>query len=190
MKWLGSIFLVVALAARADEGKAGAGFRSLFNGKDLSGWRYPGKKGKPLDAVTATPDRRFEVKDGAIVANAKDSAGKGGVKDLYTADDFNKDFQVKLEFRAAPKSDSGVYIRGPQLQVRDFLRRNEEKSLAGTFKTDDWNELDITVKGTTATIRFNGRQWKTMKVPAEGGVGLQAESGKFEFRKVRIKTLD
>jgi hypothetical protein len=26
-----------------------------------------------------------------------------------------------------------------------------------------------------------------MKVPAKGGIGLQAESGKFAFRRVRIK---
>ena len=28
-----------------------------------------------------------------------------------------------------------------------------------------------------------------MKVPAKGGIGLQAESGKFEFRRIRIKEM-
>jgi hypothetical protein len=29
-----------------------------------------------------------------------------------------------------------------------------------------------------------------MNVPAKGGIGLQAESGKFEFRRIRIKELE
>ena len=54
------------------------GFKSLFNGKDLTGWRYPGKTGMPMDGKTETPDSRVEVKDGAIVMKEKDSSGKGG----------------------------------------------------------------------------------------------------------------
>src|SRR5215469_15848497 len=134
----------------ADDFKVEEGFQPLFNGKDLTGWQYPGKKGMALDGKPETPDKRFEVKDGVVVANAKDASGKGGIKDLYTVKEFDKDFILKLEFRAASKADSGVYIRGPQLQVRDFIRRNEQKQLT-KFKNDDWNELEITVKGTEAT---------------------------------------
>src|SRR5438034_10931523 len=149
MKRIIGLCLAVALTAgaRADDFKVEDGYKSLFNGKDLSGWKYPGKNGKPLEGKTATPDQRIEVKDGVILVNEKDSAGKGGIKDLYTVEDFDKDFHLKLEFRASLKSDSGVYLRGPQLQVRDFIRRGEKKQLADVFKNDDWNELDITVKG-------------------------------------------
>src|SRR2546421_3914708 len=83
------------------------GYTSLFNGKDLTGWKY--YKEKDLTGKTETYDKRFEVKDGVIVANE----GKG-IKDLYTVQEFNKEFHLKLEFRASLKSDSGVYIRGPQ----------------------------------------------------------------------------
>ncbi len=92
---------------------------------------------------------------------------------------------MKLQFRAGPKADSGVYIRGPQLQIRDFIRRGEQKHLK-KFKNDDWNDLEIVVKGTTATNTINGEPLSTMKVPAKGPIGLQAESGQFEFRNVRI----
>ena len=191
MRFVGGT-LVVALGlvcwAPADEqAKSEEGTTSLFNGKDLTGWKY---YGKPMDGRTATPDRRIEVKDGVIVMNAKDENGKGGIKDLYTVKTFNKDFHLKLEFRGSLKSDSGVYLRGPQLQVRDFIRRNEQKQLK-KFKNDDWNELDITVKGGTATCRCNGEPLAppTMKIPtrSDKGIGLQAETGKFEFRNVRIK---
>ncbi len=37
----------------------------------------------------------------------------------------------------------------------------------------------------------NGTFLETMtNIPAKGGVGLQAETGKFEFRRVRIRELE
>jgi len=202
------------------------GYQAIFNGKDLTGWRY-GKE--PLAGKTETPDKRFLVVDGAIVA----AEGKG-IKDLTTVAEFNKDFDLKLEFRAGPKADSGVYIRGPQLQVRDFIRRNEQPGLKAVFKNDDWNELHISVRSNTivtvakaigksdklevtvengkAAAKLNGEALASgdvalsagvgavcklngvafdpnYKPGTKGGIGLQAETGKFEFRKVRIKQM-
>ena len=95
--------------------------------------------------------------NGAIVAHEKDINGKGGIKDLYTLKPFNNDFHLKLEFRASLKSDSGVYIRGPQLQVRDFIRRNEHMHLKDVFKNDDWNTLEITVNAGKIATTVNGK---------------------------------
>src|SRR5215470_8586312 len=150
--------LVCWAAGRADDKKDEApkveeGYTSLFNGKDLTGWKYYGTM---LEGKTQTPDKRIEVKDGVIVMNEKDEKGKGGIKDLYTVKTFNNDFHLKLEFRASLKADSGVYLRGPQLQVRDFIRRNEHKHLK-KFKNDGWNELDITVRNGVVTTTVNGR---------------------------------
>lgn len=180
------ILVLLANPGQADDFKVEEGYTSLFNGKDLSGWRYPGAKGRAMDGKTETPDQRITVADGVIVMNEKDNKGKGGIRELYTSQSFDKDFHLKLEFRAGLKADSGVYIRGPQLQVRDFIRRGEQKQMK-KFKNDDWNELDIVVTGTEAECRVNGEALAKMKVPAKGGIGLQAESGKFEFRRVRIK---
>jgi hypothetical protein len=169
----------------ADDFKTEEGYTSLFNGKDLTGWKV-GKGGKvELAGKTEALDGRFEVKDGIIVVNV----GRG-IKDLYTVKDFNKDFHLKLEFRAASKADSGVYIRGPQFQVRDYPTVGPYKSLK-KFKDGGWNVLEITVKGNKALCQCNGEVLeKAMKVPAKGGIGLQAESGKFEFRRIRIKELE
>ena len=132
-------------------------------------------------------------------------------------------------------ADSGVYVRGPQLQVRDFIRRKEMLKQLTKFKNDDWNELDITVKngvvttvvngkaltekdslnltvqngkpvanlngksvdinkievsvGAVAKCLCNGEFMENMKIPQKSaqGIGLQAETGKFEFRRIRIK---
>jgi hypothetical protein len=169
---------------------AGEAFMPLFNGMDLTGWRYPGQKGASMAGKTQTTDGRVEAKEKAIVMHAKDSAGKGGIKDLYTDKVFDKDFVLKLQFRAGAKADSGVHIRGNQLQIRDFIRRGEQKHLKN-FKNDDWNDLEITVKGAEATYTLNGENLKPekMKVPAAGPIGLQAESGVFEFRNIQIKEL-
>jgi hypothetical protein len=184
-----STFVVAVVAFGLPGGRAAddftveEGFTSLFNGKDLSGWRV-GKE--VLDAKTENANRRFQVVDGVIVANAKDADGKGGILDLYTTKEFNKDFTLRLEFRAAPRADSGVYIRGKQLQVRDYPTVGPYKKVK--FKDADWNELEIIVKGEAAECRCNGEVIEpAFKVPAKGAIGLQAEAGKFEFRRVRIK---
>ncbi|MBL8799529.1 MAG: DUF1080 domain-containing protein [Planctomycetia bacterium] len=138
----------VAAEQQTDTFKPEDGYVLLFNGKDLSGWRY-GKD--TLEGKSETADKRFFVKDGVIVADE----GKG-IKDLYTVKEFDKEFNLKLEFRAGEKSDSGVYIRGPQLQVRDFIRRGEQKQMKN-FKNDGWNELDITVKNGIVVTKVNGK---------------------------------
>jgi hypothetical protein len=180
---------LVQPAGRAQDIKTEPGFISLFNGKDLTGWRYHGQKGEVMDGKTETPDGRVEVKDGVIVMKEKDVKGKGGIRDLYTQRTFDTDFVLRVQFKAGLKADSGVYVRGPQLQIRDFIRRGEQKQLKG-FKNDDWNDLEIVVKGMEATFTVNGEALKgpdKMKVPALGPIGLQAESGKFEFRNVRVR---
>ncbi len=193
---LGFVALLVApliAAAAVDDFKLEDGFSSLFNGKDLTGWQYgpvPVTK-KPiiekLDGKTATKDKVFEVSEGVIVASGKK------VMALYTAKEYNKDFQFKLEFRTAaekPKNNSGIYIRGPQLQLDAVT----EGGLTGVFKKlkkfkpGDWNEIEITVQGTEAICKCNGELiGKPMKIPATGTIGLQSEYGRFEFRRIRIK---
>src|SRR5262245_36825385 len=190
-------FLITGLFALvgAPQDAVEEGYTSLFNGKDLTGWEYgpvPVTKRPIIETLagkTATKDNVFAVRDGVIVASGKK------IMALYTARQFNKDFHCKLEFRVGAenkKDNSGIYIRGPQLQLDAVT----EGGLTGVFrklkhfKPGDWNEIDITVKGTEATCKCNGELiGKPMKVPATGTIGLQSEYGKFEFRRVRIKEL-
>jgi hypothetical protein len=159
-RWV-ALSLVAAGVAAAAPGRAAdgpepeAGYERLFNGKDLTGWVYPNAGGKPMDGRTATPDGRFEVKGGVIVVHAKDAQGRGGVRNLYTARKYPEDFRLKLEFRAAPRADSGVYLRGPQLQVRDYPTVGPYRKVR--FHPGGWNELDVVVRGAVATTTVNGR---------------------------------
>jgi hypothetical protein len=191
---------VTSVTSRSAEDtfKPEEGYGSLFNGKDLSGWEYgdvpPVKKPmprEPLEGKTETRDGVFLVKDGLLTATGKK------IKALYTTREYNKDFHLKFEFRASadkPKDNSGLFIRGPQLQLD---ATNQKGSLTGVFrniknfKVGDWNEIDVTVKGTEATCLCNGEEImkKPMRVPATGTIGLQSEYGKFEFRRIRIREM-
>jgi hypothetical protein len=53
----------------------------------------------------------------------------------------------------------------------------------------DLNAIQVSV-GAAALCKCNGEVIeKAMKCGLKGGIGLQAETGKFEFRNVRVKEL-
>ena len=173
--------LGLASALSADEPKP----VELFNGKDLTGWGYKsGDKFETIDGKTEASDGRYTAKDGMIVVNA----GKG-IKQLWTAAKYPNDFELRLEFRAAVNADSGLFVRGPQLQVRDYLVAGPYKDLK-KYKPQDWNEILVVVKGTTAHCTCNGEVLEAaLKVPATGGIGLEADRGQMEYRNIRLKEL-
>ncbi len=189
LRSFGYVLGVLALAAGSgapaagdDPPKAEPGTTVLFNGKDLTGWGY--KTGEKFDGKTESDDKRYSVKDGVLVVNP----GKG-IKQLWTTAQFPKDFELRLEFRAAVNADSGLFIRGPQLQVRDYLVAGPYKELK-KYKPQDWNEIVVVVKGTTAHCTCNGEVLEAaLKVPETGGIGLEADRGQMEYRKIRLKEL-
>ena len=155
---------VLAAAIQADEPKSKDGVIELFNGKDLTGWGF--KSGEKFDGKTESDDKRFSAKDGILVVNP----GKG-IKELHTTAKFPKDFELRLEFRAAVNADSGLYVRGPQLQVRDYLVAGPYKNLK-KYKPQDWNEIVVVVKGKVAHCTCNGELLEeAMKVPETGSIG-------------------
>ena len=139
-----------------------AGFVSLFNGKDLTGW-------------TGAVDH-YEVVDGSIVCKE----GKGGV--LYTTDEF-EDFVVRVEFLIPPGGNNGLAIRYPgtgrpsydgmcELQILDedhekYARlhaRQYHGSVYGMVPAcrgflnpaGQWNYQEVTVVGHTVKVELNG----------------------------------
>jgi len=94
----------------ADYFKPEAGYISLFNNKDLTGWGY---KTNNFNGKTESSDGRYTAKDGILVVNPKEPRL---MQVLWTTREFPRDFVLKLEFRAAVNADSGIFIRKPQLQ--------------------------------------------------------------------------
>jgi Domain of Unknown Function (DUF1080) len=183
--------LALALAAiasvRADDWKPEPGFISLFNGKDLTGWHY---KNEPnLDGKTEATDARYSAKDGIFIVHPHDAAKGPRLRQLWTVQEFGKDFVLKLEFRAAYNADSGIFIRGPQLQCRDYLVAGPYKELK-KYKPQEWNQIEITVKGNIAHCTCNGEVLETaFKIPASGPIGLEADRDQMEYRHIQLKEI-
>jgi hypothetical protein len=208
-KWAAAVRPVLAtdglMDTEPDNFTPEPGFESLFNGHDLTGWRFvptsekdveaSKKKGAPawpivekeerFDGKTETPDGRYVAKNGRLIVTTPQEGRR--LQQLWTTREFPKDFVLKLEFRATPNADSGVYIRAPQLQCRDYLLAGPYKKLEH-YKPQDWNELVITVIGTSAHCECNGEVLEDhLKIPETGPIGLEGDRGQMEYRRIRVK---
>jgi lysophospholipase L1-like esterase len=188
------------------------GFELLFNGRDLTGWGYrptsqadresarrwqasdPNAAEWPFveeatafTGLTASPDGRFRAIAGRLVVTAPPEGRK--IQQLWTTREFGDDFVLKFEFRATPNADSGLYLRGPQLQVRDYRLAGPYKALT-RYKPQDWNEIVVTVRGGLAEVTCNGELLEAaFKVPATGPIGVEGDRGQMEYRRIRIQRL-
>jgi lysophospholipase L1-like esterase len=215
-KWAAALRPVLATLGfsetTADPFRPEDGFESLFNGRDLTGWGYRptseadkasalrwqasdpvGAAAWPFvtervdfDGLTATPDGRFAAINGRLVVTTPPEYRK--IQQLWTTREFPRDFVLKLEFRATPNADSGVYLRGPQLQCRDYLVAGPYTKLK-SYRPQDWNELVVTVQDGVARATCNGEELEAgLKLPASGPIGVEGDRGQMEYRRIRIKS--
>jgi lysophospholipase L1-like esterase len=186
------------------------GFVSLFNGHDLTGWGFrptaPGdvaeanrQKNNPnapawpivkeaiaFDGQPASNDGRYLAKNGRLIVTTPPEIRK--IQKLSTTRDFSGNFVLRLEFRATANADSGVFIREPQLQCRDYLIAGPYKQLKN-YRPQDWNELEIEVRDNVAYCLCNGELLESaMTLPASGPISLEGDRGQMEYRRIRIKT--
>jgi lysophospholipase L1-like esterase len=186
------------------------GFRSIFNGRDLTGWGYQPTsesdrqsarkwqatdsnaaawpfvdKSVSFDGQVSTPDGRFVAKHGRLVVTTPAEGRK--IQQLHTTQQFSNNFTLRLEFRATPNADSGIYVKGPQLQCRDYPLAGPYKQLKH-YRAQEWNEMEVTVKDGVAHCLCNGEVIEAaMKVPVTGPIGVEGDRGQMEYRRIRIK---
>ena len=212
-KWGAALRPVLAtlgfLETEADDFVPEPGFESLFNGHDLTGWgfrptsedelraRNGWRKNNPnappwpivkepisFDGQTSTSNGRYGAMHGRLVVTTPSEGRR--IQQLWTTREFPKDFVLKLEFRATPNADSGVFIRKPQLQCRDYSLAGPYKALK-KYKPQEWNELVVTVKGGVAHCTCNGEVLEAeFEVPDSGPIGLEGDRGQMEYRRIRI----
>jgi len=215
-KWAAALRPVLAtlgfIENEPDSFAPGPGFVSLFNGHDLAGWGYRPMSKADIDAAqhglatdrtigawpivmeavafdgrTATPEGRYVAKAGRLIVTTPPEYRK--IQGLWTTREFPRDFVLKLEFRATPNADSGIFIRGQQLQCRDYLIAGPYTGLKH-YRPQDWNEIVVTVKGKTALCTCNGEVLEAaMPVPATGPIGLEGDRGQMEYRRIRLQDL-
>lgn len=172
-----------------DDFKPEEGYELLFNGNDLTGWGYRKKKTlektKGFDGEKTSHEGRYLAKDGRLIVTTPPE-GRSFTQ-LWTHEEFGSDFTLKLEFRANANADSGIFIRRPQLQCRDYLVAGPYKDLK-SYKPGEWNEIVVEVTGRTARCTCNGEILEeAMKLPASGPIGLEGDRGQMEYRRIRIK---
>jgi hypothetical protein len=188
------------------------GFVSLFNGRDLTGWGFrvtpesdikaaegwrrsdPNAPPWPIitapvkfDSAPQSSDGRYVAQRGKIVVTTPPEGRR--IQQLWTTEEFPGNFILKLEFRATPNADSGVFIRQPQLQCRDYPLAGPYKNLA-RYRPQDWNELVVAVTNGIAYCTCNGEVLEaTLKVPDNGPIGLEGDRGQMEYRRIRLQKL-
>lgn len=194
----------------ADEFAMEDGFESLFNGHDLTGWcllpstekqiaqakrwqeRDPTAPAWPiitekidLAGKSETPDGRYVAVNGRLVVTTPPAGRR--IQQLWTNREFPQDFTLKLEFRATPGADSGIFLREPQLQCRDYLLAGPYTALK-KYRAGDWNELIVQVRGNEAHCTCNGEVLEeAFKLPDTGPIGLEGDRGQMEYRRIRIR---
>ena len=183
--------LLLAAAAPADDAAAvntpPKGFTALFNGKDLTGWQglieMP-KRQKLMASDPAAYAAAVKKANAAVLPHWKVQADgtlyyDGKSNSLQTIKDYG-DFELLMDWKIAPRGDSGIYLRGqPQVQVWDSERAGgatgkhknsgsgglynnpEDKGQRPLVKADkpvgQWNTFHITMRGDKVTVKLNGK---------------------------------
>ncbi len=182
-----------------------AGFKLLFNGKDLHGWKHQGN---------------WHVQDGVMSRK-----GRGGSL-TYTQSATPDDFELRFEWKVAKKSNSGVYYRPGQYeyQILDNSTHADGKNprtsaaslyfcmapaLDATKPVGEWNEGRILCKGNviqhwlndTKVIDFDytDPMWaENVEMLKKRGADLAARRGQISlqdhgdpvwYRSIRLRTI-
>ncbi len=202
--------LVCGPALALAEDQAPPGFHSLFNGKDLSGWKV--NKGGNM-AVWGAADGILYV------------SGEGGGW-LLTKKQYS-DFEIRLEYKMTPHGNSGVALRSPTsgdpAYVGMEIQLLDDRTYEGlqpyqytgsvygvvppskhvTRPAGEWNSIDITAKGPHIKVVVNGEKvvdadltkYKSHAgqhpgiLRTKGHLGLQSHTNRVEFRNIYVKEL-
>ncbi len=149
--------------------------------------------------------------DWAAVGDAIQATTGGGEPAYLVSRDAYRNFILRVQFWASEDADSGIFLRCAEpanigsvncYQVNIFDKSPDPANGTGSIvyvakvvpmpkAGGQWNEFEITAKGTRLTVMLNGR--KTVDISdrrlAQGPIALQWAGGTIRFRKVQIKRL-
>ena len=155
------VFFVLLQAALTVPAQLPAGFRSLFNGKNLKGWHI-----SRTTHQGTTPDFRVEA---GVITVRQNPFGQGGV--LLTDRKF-KNFELYMEVKLDSFSNGGIFIRSSESGVAYQVEFDETQGSTGNlygermnvsktavadqrakaWKENDWNSFRIRMVGDTPHI--------------------------------------
>ena len=176
---------------------------SLFNGKDLTGWKIHGTE-------------KWFVENGNLVCESGPDKQYGYLSTNKTY----KNFELTLEFKQEANGNSGVFFRssidgvkisGWQCEVAPINHHTggiyesygrgwliqPDSTKEKYLKTGKWNKLKLRVVGDEVTTWLNGHQMiyiKDEKIGAGNGfIALQIHDGggiKVRWRKLKLKKMN
>lgn len=175
---------------------------SLFNGKDLSGWKVYGTE-------------KWYVEDGLLVCESGPDKKYG----YLATEKFYKNFDLSVQFKQEANGNSGVFFRstiegtkisGWQCEVapkgndtggiyesygRGWLKQIDDEK-ENILKPGEWNKLRIRVTGDRVQTWLNGEpmvDFSDEKIgKANGSIALQIHDGggiKVKWRKLIIEEI-
>jgi len=198
--WLSIVLGVIVCVCPArgqaqdlNEEERAAGFDSLFNGQDFTGWRFGDES--PPKVLPAN----WKIEEGVIKVSG------GGQPHLASAREYGN-FELRLAWRGLKeKYNSGLFLRSGKKvgsnQI-NLAHKGEGAFLGGKVQgakavgdlqkpAGEWNEWRILAVGDRLTLWCNGKlAWEaTGLTPEKGYLGLQAEGAAMEFRNIRIRDI-
>ena len=184
-------------------GVFGQRFKSIFNGKDLTGWTNNGTE-------------KWYVEKNELVCESGPDKQYG-----YLSTNKNyKNFVLTLQFKQEANGNSGVFIRssidGTKINGWQVEVAPENKHTGGIYESygrgwliqpkpedekwlnaGNWNKLKISVTGDEVTSWLNGHQMVYLKDEkigkGQGFIALQIHDGggiKVRWKKIKINELD
>jgi hypothetical protein len=216
---LASAALSASATHAQDQTPVPPGFTSLFNGKNLDGW----KGGLTVDPAKITPQQQREwdadvpkhwrVDNGEIVNDGNDPF-------LATVKDYG-DYVLWVDWKLSPQGDSGIYLRGcPQVQLWDpkneaAFKHGADKGSGALWNNDkdgkfppvvadkptgQWNRMYIRIVGPYVKVMLNDKLTVDNKilenyydrarpVPPRGPIDLQSHGSETRFRNVFIREI-
>lgn len=179
-----AFFCALAAASFAADFSPEPGFTALFNGRDFTGWRH--QDGPALDGKTDPGDGRYAIKDGAMAGN--DAKAEKGRVLLWTTKEFAGNFVLRFEFRAAEKTDGGLFFNKTQLQCGDYS--NYAYKTFKAYRPLEWNAIEVAVQDGVARCTCNGEVLEpALKLTLPAAIALESDKGAIEYRRIRIKLL-
>ncbi|MGV3502969.1 MAG: 3-keto-disaccharide hydrolase [Adhaeribacter sp.] len=180
----------------------GKGGESIFNGKDLSGWKVHGTE-------------KWYVDQGELVCESGPDKEYGYLATEKTY----KDFEVDVDFKQEADGNSGLFFRsslegtkisGWQVEIAPkgmdsggiyesygrgwLVKIPDEKE--NILKQGEWNHMKVRVVGDQVTTWLNGQQMVDLKDEkigqATGSIALQIHSGggiKVRWKNIRVQEI-
>jgi serine/threonine protein kinase len=185
--------------ASPDPGENG-GWQTLFNGKDLGGWKVIGVDG-------------WTVENGVLTGRTVEQNSRGWLM----SDAAFSDYELELEYKLSSASNSGLFPRAlpngdisgkdfVEIQLLDdtdpsFVSLPADKKTGSIFARfapepapvvppNQWHRVKMQVRGQNVSLTINDvviLKQGLPDLPLTGHIGLQLYPTQVEFRNVRVR---